>query len=150
MKKTIALDHLILEIFRVNGRLIAAGDVLVKDIGLTGARWQVLGAIATSSIPLPVAHIARRMGLTRQTVQWLANEMKRNGLVRFEPNPAHRRAQLVLLTPRGKTAFRAAMKRQRFWLRELTAGLNVEQIEGARSTLLTIRRGLEDRENGDE
>ena len=90
MKKTIALDHLILEIFRVNGRLIAAGDVLVKDIGLTGARWQVLGAIATSSIPLPVAHIARRMGLNSSNCAVVGerNETRWTGAVRTEPGPS--------------------------------------------------------------
>ena len=90
MKKTIALDRLILEIFRVNGRLIAAGDILVKDIGLTGARWQVLGAIATSSIPLPVAHIARRMGLTLSNCAVVGerNETRWTGAVRTEPRPS--------------------------------------------------------------
>src|SRR5258708_24672438 len=107
-----ALTELILETFRLNGRLVAAGDALVADIGLTSARWQVLGAIALSPVPLPVAHIARNMGLTRQAVQRLANEMARDGLVRFMANPHHRRARLVLLTPRGKAAYDSAMKRQ--------------------------------------
>jgi DNA-binding MarR family transcriptional regulator len=144
MKKSVALTRLVLETFRLNGRLLSAGDALVDDIGLTSARWQVIGAIAESSVPLPVAHIARKMGLTRQTVQWLANEMKRDGLVRFEANPAHRRAQLVVLTPRGRASYRAAMKRQRAWVQQLAVGLSLEQIEAARSTLLTIRRHLED------
>jgi DNA-binding MarR family transcriptional regulator len=144
MKKTAALTRLVLETFRLNGRLLVSGDALVGDIGLTSARWQVIGAIAESSIPLPVAHIARKMGLSRQTVQWLSNEMKRDGLVRFEANPAHRRAQLVVLTPRGKAAYRAAMKRQRTWIQRLAVGLSLEQIEAARSTLLSIRRHLED------
>src|SRR5260221_4680783 len=87
------VTELILEIFRTNGRLLAAGDALVADIGLTSARWQVLGAIALSPVPLPVAHIARNMGLTRQAVQRLANEMARDGLVRFMANPHHRRAR---------------------------------------------------------
>ncbi|MDH3233798.1 MAG: MarR family transcriptional regulator, partial [Alphaproteobacteria bacterium] len=40
-----AVTALILETFRLNGRLLAAGDRLVGDLGLTSARWQVLGAI---------------------------------------------------------------------------------------------------------
>lgn len=54
-----AVTELILETFRLNGRLLAAGDALVANIGLTSARWQVLGAIALSPVPLPVAHLAR-------------------------------------------------------------------------------------------
>src|SRR5215203_3128784 len=97
-----ALTELILETFRLNGRLLAAGDALVRDLGLTSARWQILGAIALSPVPLPVAHIARNMGLTRQSVQKLVNELESDGMVRFAPNPHHQRARLVLFTDKGR------------------------------------------------
>ena len=42
---TDTLTDLVLEVFRLNGRMIASGDSLVAKIGLTSARWQVLGAI---------------------------------------------------------------------------------------------------------
>jgi hypothetical protein len=48
--------------------LLAAGDTLVRDLGLTSARWQVLEAVMMSPIPLLVAHIAQNMGLARQNV----------------------------------------------------------------------------------
>jgi DNA-binding MarR family transcriptional regulator len=139
-----AVTDLILETFRLNGCLLMAGDALVADIGLTSARWQVLGAIALSPVPLPVAHIARNMGLTRQAVQRLANEMERDGLVRFAPNPHHQRAKLVLLTTRGEAAYAAASRRQRPWASSLAAGLSDKQIEAATVMLRTIRQRLED------
>jgi len=138
------VTQLILETFRLNGCLLMAGDALVADVGLTSARWQVLGAIALSPIPLPVAHIARNMGLTRQAVQRLTNEMERDGLVRYAPNPHHQRAKLVLLTPRGKSAYDAAMKRQRPWAISLANGLSIKRIEAATAMLRTIRQRLED------
>src|SRR6516165_11056427 len=110
-----AITDFVLETFRLNGCLLASGDALVADLGLTSARWQVLGAAALSPAPVSVAQIARNMGLTRQAVQRLANEMAADGLVRFAPNPHHQRAKLVLLTAAGKTAFAAAMKRQAAW-----------------------------------
>jgi DNA-binding MarR family transcriptional regulator len=147
-----AVTELVLETFRLNGRLLAAGDALVAELGLTSARWQVLGAIALSPVPLPVAHIARNMGLTRQAVQRLANEMERDELVRFGPNPHHQRATLVLLTPRGRAAYDAAMKRQGPWARGLASGLSSKQVNAATATLRTIRERLDDRseqEDGD-
>jgi len=140
----IEMTELLLETFRLNGRLLAAGDALVADIGLTSARWQVLGAIALSPVPQPVAHIARNMGLTRQAVQRLANEMERDGLVRFGTNRHHQRAKLVLLTPRGKAAYDAAMKRQAPWARGLAEGLSGKRIEAATATLRALRRRLEE------
>lgn len=150
MSKRHAITDLFLETFRLNGRLLVAGDALVADLRLTSARWQVLGAMALSPVPLPVPHIARNMGLTRQAVQRLVNEMARDGLVRFGPNPHHQRAKLVLLTPRGRAAYDAAMKRQEPWASSLTGGLSTTQIEIATATLRTIRQRLDDQvEQGD-
>src|SRR5712692_10354297 len=73
--RTGALTELMLEVFRLNGRLLTSGDRLVADIGLTSARWQVLGAVALAGNRLPVAHIPRNMGLTRQAVQRTVNEL---------------------------------------------------------------------------
>jgi DNA-binding MarR family transcriptional regulator len=143
-----AVTALILQIFRLNGSLLAAGEVMVADLGLTSARWQVLGAMAMSPVPLPVAHIARHMGLTRQAVQRLVNEMERDRFVAFAPNPHHQRAKLVLLTPRGKAAYASAMKRQRPWVEGLARSLNRREIEGAAATLEALRLRLSERVNG--
>ena len=139
-----AVTELILEVFRLNGTLLAAGDGLVEDLGLTSARWQVLGAIALSPVPLPVAHLARNMGLSRQAVQRLANEMAADGLVRFAENPHHQRAKLVLLTARGQEAYDAAMARQGSWARKLGKGLSISEIEAAMAVLRGMRRSLEE------
>ena len=145
------ITGLVLETFRLNGRLLVSGDALVADLGLTSARWQVIGAIALSPVPLSVAQIARNMGLTRQAVQRLANEMEADGLVRFAPNPHHQRAKLVVLTAVGKTAFAAAMKRQVGWATDLGAGLDARKIAAAAATLRSVRQRLEsETNNGDD
>src|SRR5215210_6586367 len=84
-----AITELILETFRLNGRLLAAGDALVRDLGLTSARWQVLGAVAMSPVPLPVSHIARNMGLSRQGVAARRRRTRRARVrpLRAEPAP---------------------------------------------------------------
>jgi DNA-binding MarR family transcriptional regulator len=140
-----AVSDLVLETFRLNGRLLAAGDALVADLGLTSARWQVLGAMALSPVPLSVAQIARNMGLTRQAVQRLVDEMHDDGLVRLAPNPHHRRAKLVVLSAGGNAVFAAAMKRQAAWANDLARGLGARQIEAATATLRDIRQRLDDR-----
>jgi DNA-binding MarR family transcriptional regulator len=139
-----AISDLSVEVFRLNGELLAAGDELVADIGLTSARWQVLGAIALSPAPLPIAHLARNMGLARQSVQRIANDLEAEGMLRYAPNPHHQRAKLVLLTERGSKVFDAAMTR---W-QPLAAALGRSQkpaaIDTATDLLRTIRRRLED------
>lgn len=100
--------QLVMSIFGLNGRLVDTGNQLVQEIGLTTARWQVLGALGYSPTPLPVAHIARNMGLTRQSVQRVVDLLADQGLVRFEPNPHHQRAKLIVLTSQGLEALNAA------------------------------------------
>lgn len=137
------ITDLILEIFRINGELLSAGDRLVAGLNLTSARWQVLGAIGMSPSDLPVAHIARNMGLSRQAVQRLVNEMAALSLVRFASNPHHQRAKLVLMTDKGRAIFSAAMDLQGPWARNLSAGLTPVEVETAFHVLRTLRNRLQ-------
>ena len=52
--------QLVEAVFQANGKLLAIGDQLSAEFGLTGARWQVLGALQLENRPLTVAQIARR------------------------------------------------------------------------------------------
>ena len=78
-----ALTNLILEVFRFNGAMLDAGNRLTKPYGMTSARWQVMGAIDLAGQPVTVAQIARRMGLARQGVQRIANDLEELGMVTF-------------------------------------------------------------------
>jgi DNA-binding MarR family transcriptional regulator len=135
--------ELILETFRLNGRLLAAGDRLVADLGLTSARWQVLGAVAMAEPPGPIAHLARGMGLTRQNVRRVVGELAEAGLLRLDPNPHHRRAALVRFTARGETVFAAVAARQAPWVTDLSSDLDPATLGAALALLRTLRSRLE-------
>lgn len=134
---------LILEVFRLNGRLLASGDKLIAGLGLTSARWQVLGAIAFSTTAEPVARLSRNMGLHRQGVQRIVNELEKEGLVAFRPNPHHRRANLVVLTTRGREIFDQADRLQIPWVNALSEGVEADAIGSAIRTLQMLRTRLE-------
>src|ERR687895_770705 len=90
-----AATDVILAAFRANGLLLAAGAAPAADEGLTSARWQVLGAVALAERPLTVPQIARRMGLTRQSVHATAKRLAADGFLELAPNADHRRSPLV-------------------------------------------------------
>ncbi len=138
-----ALTGLILELFKLHGRVLASGDRLVAPLGLTSARWQILGAIIAADRPQPVAWLARDMGANRQNIQRIVNDLEKEGLVSFETNPHHRRAQLVVLTDKGRQTFDAAMRLQAPWVNELAEGLRIEDIETMREVMLALRSKLE-------
>ncbi len=137
------MTSLVLDMFRLNSLVLTAGDRLVADLGLTSARWQVLGAIVSAERPQPVAWIARDLGGNRQNVQRIINDLHRDGLVAFETNPHHKRAQLVVLTAKGERAFNAAMELQAPWINHLTEGVTVKDLETVQRVFAALRTRLE-------
>ena len=96
------LSRSALGVFRLNGQFLTVAEELARPAGLTAAWWQVLGAVLGE--PLPVSGIARAMGITRQSVQRIADLLVVKGLAEYRPNPAHRRAKLLAPTEEGRAA----------------------------------------------
>ncbi|MEM7462311.1 MAG: helix-turn-helix domain-containing protein [Pseudomonadota bacterium] len=138
-----ALTALILDVFKLNGRLLVAGDRLVAELGLTSARWQVLGAIAYADRPESVAWHARTMGVHRQGIQRIVNELEKEGIVEFESNPHHKRAHLVVLTSKGRKLFDAALALQIPWANDLASDLNLKDIAATRRVMEQLKSSLE-------
>ena len=105
---SLLIRDLVIRIFATNGALVDTGNELVRPLGLTTAWWQVLGALGYAPAPLPVAQIARNMGLTRQSVQRVVELLAGRGFVTLAENPHHQRAKLVVLTDTGRAALAAA------------------------------------------
>jgi DNA-binding MarR family transcriptional regulator len=137
------LSRLMLDFFRLNSLLLTAGDRLVAPLGLTSARWQILGAIVAADRPQPVAWLARNLGANRQNVQRIINDLHREGLVAFDANPHHRRAQLVVLTDKGRQTYDAAMRLQAPWINDLSDGLLVRDVAIVHRVITALRQKLE-------
>ncbi|GAB5499822.1 MAG: hypothetical protein PsegKO_21330 [Pseudohongiellaceae bacterium] len=135
-KRVLFLD-LVLSIFRLNGLLIAEGDAMTDKLGLTHARWKVIGAIALSNNGLTVPGIARVLGQSRQAVQRITDVMVEDGLLQYEPNPKHKRSVLVTLSEDGKTVYNTLRDVQDPWAIEATEEIPIEELE---TSLRLIRR----------
>jgi DNA-binding MarR family transcriptional regulator len=98
------------ELFRLRAVMLESAERLTAPVGLTSARWQILGAIEDA--PAPVAHVARSLGLTRQAVQETADAMERDGLITFLDNPDHKRARLMSPTAKARKALDYLRPRQ--------------------------------------
>lgn len=142
--QALAFSELALEVFRLNRLLLDAGDALAEPAGLTSARWQVLGVVEHG--PSPVVNVARLMGLTRQNVQRIADELAVAGLVTYQPNPHHRRAKLLVLTPQGRDALDVVQERHAVWANRLAAQPALEHVEALLAHLRALRTCLVDDE----
>jgi len=137
-----AFSSLAILILRVNGYLIAAGDVLSRPAGQTSARWQVLAAVEHA--PATVAQIARVLGLTRQSVQRVADVLTQELLTAYDENPAHRRAKLLRLLPKGRSALRKIQAAQGPWADKLAEQIGEEALRRATPVLQRLLNLLSD------
>lgn len=121
------------------GAMSAAGDDLVADLGLSTARAQLLDALAAGG-PRSVSQIARGLGLTRQAVQRVADDLVVSGLAVYSRNPDHARAQLLNMTEPGRAAQVQAARRKALWLASLAQGLTPAWLDMATELMTLLAR----------
>ena len=114
---------------------------LAAEGGLTAAWWQVLGGVLDQ--PRTVAEIGRRMGMTRQGVQRVADLLVERGLAEYRPNPAHRRAKLLACTEAGYWAIRQITLVQHPWANRIGAEIGADDLRGALATMQLLIAALE-------
>ena len=135
------LTDVIIATFRLNGRLLEVAQRLAAEGGLTAARWQVLGGVLDQ--PRTVAEVGRRMGMTRQGVQRVADLLVADGLAEYRPNPSHRRAKLLACTEAGYWAVRQITLAQHPWSNRLGAEVGPADLRAALATMQRLTATLE-------
>ena len=141
------LTDVILATFRLNGRLMEVAQRRAAEGGITAAWWQVLGGVLDE--PRTVAEIGRRMGMTRQGVQRVADLLVERGLAEYRPNPAHRRAKLLRCTEAGYWAIRRISLVQRPWADRVGGQLGAEKLREALEAMRQLIAVLEADEAAD-
>ena len=104
----IVLPLIVADIYELAGHFRASGEEIARTIGQTQARWQVMSA--ASADPRTVPQIARRLGVTRQNVQRIADLLVAENWASFENNPDHRGSPYPMLNKRGRTALEQLTK----------------------------------------
>lgn len=105
------LSRLTRSVFLLNGILLKIGEDIARSEGQSVARWHVLAR--ANEQPRSVSDIARYIGISRQGVQRVANDLEREGYVKFAVDKADKRAPLVVLTGQGKSVLKALYKKDR-------------------------------------
>ena len=96
------LPLIVADTFELAGRFREQGEAIARTVGQTQARWQVMSA--ASADPRTVPQIARRLGVTRQNVQRIADLLVKENWAEFEPNPDHKGSPYLVLNKRGQAA----------------------------------------------
>ncbi len=129
---------LVADVYELAGVSRRTAEEIARQRGQTVARWHVLSAVAEE--PCSAAAAARRLGLARQSVQRVVDQLQEEGLVTVAPNPRDRRAPLVSPTAGGRQALAALVAasevRRAGELR--ASGLAAEDLLAARETLRSL------------
>ena len=131
-----ALTDVIIATFELNGRLMEVAQRLAAAGGITATDWRVLGGVLDA--PHSVAEIGRAMGMTRQGVQRVADQLVARGLAEYRPNPAHRRAKLLACTEAGYWAIRQISLEVRPWADEVGAQVGTDALQQALATMRAL------------
>lgn len=91
---------IVADVYQLAGEFREHGETIAQTVGQTQARWQVLSA--ASAEPKTVPQIARRLGVTRQGVQRLADVLVEDGSATFAPNPDHRSSPHLVISESGR------------------------------------------------
>jgi DNA-binding MarR family transcriptional regulator len=136
MQKADHLALLIADIFEAAGALRAHGDDLAAVVGQTQARWQVLSVLSEGE--WTVATAARRLGVTRQNVQRIADLLIADGLASYELNPRHRASPLIQLTPEGRQALEVLSAASLAWRRDAVGNIPDQHFSIAREVIRAL------------
>jgi DNA-binding MarR family transcriptional regulator len=131
---------LVADLYEAAGALRAAGEGIAATQGQTQARWQVLSVISAEALPVPRA--ARRLGVSRQNVQRIANELTSDGLTEWLTNPDHRSSPLLALTPSGAAALTAITAHAVSFNNAIGRGISAAEIAAMRELVGRLIRNI--------
>jgi DNA-binding MarR family transcriptional regulator len=95
---------------------------------------------------LTQSEIARRVGIEQPTVANTLQRMERDGLVKTEPDPSHRRQVLIKLTDKGRKLERPLKIEALAVNQAATAKTSPREVEAFRRTIRILLQSLEESE----
>ncbi len=132
---------LLTEMFRTTTIVLEGAESVAGSVGLTSTKWQILALVADA--PAPVAHVARAIGRTRQSVQQAADAMESDGFIDYAPNPHHKRARLMVATPRALEALATLRPREIDFANQMGRQHSAEALDAALAVTRQTRLVLE-------
>jgi len=139
---------LVARVFQAAGEMRRSGEVIAAQVGQTQARWQLMSVVSEGRWTVP--DVARDLGVTRQGVQRIADELVADGLAQYVPNPRHRRSPLVQLTARGRDTLAKITAVARRTNQGMTRMFTAGQLDQTREFLSRVIAALQERSPDDQ
>jgi DNA-binding MarR family transcriptional regulator len=137
------IDHLGWRLWRAARLWKAEFDSRMAERGLSWyseARASLMAQIGDGGIRQVL--LVRRMGLTKQAVQQIIDELVTEGIVLRQPDPADSRGRIIVLTAKGIAAARAANEVKQAIDAAQRLKLGDKRFEALMETLRTVAPDL--------
>lgn len=146
MEAAEAYRLLIADVYQLAATSRRTSESIAARAGQTVARWHVLSAVSTT--PLTVAAAARRLGLARQSVHRVVNELLAEGLLSASANPDHKGAPLIRTTSAGDRVLEELVRLSDADRSRRLDRLDVSaaELQRTRRTVRAVLHALEDEE----
>jgi DNA-binding MarR family transcriptional regulator len=136
------LHDLFLEIFQLQATLSKIMDKVHEKAGLSTSQLKIIGALDQIG-PATVPDLAALLGVSRQFVQTVCNDLQAKGFLEFSDNPRHKRSKLAALTEPGHIAFRNARRKENRIIEQALPEIEPSKATEAREFLKRIKKALE-------
>lgn len=129
---------LIADVYELAGRSRRTSEAQARTLGQSVPRWHLMSVVSDG--PRSVSAAARRLGLARQSVQRVADQLVADGLARLRPDPADARAPRIELTAAGELALAQLVERSDAArsTQLSAAGVSVDDLAQARRVLQSL------------
>ena len=137
-----ALHDLFREVFELHAALSVIMDTVHEQAGLMTSQHKIMRALSDIG-PATVPDIAAVLGVSRQFVQTVCNNLLSCEFIEFAANPRHKRSKLAVLTERGRNAFRQARKNENRIIEQALPGIDPVKATEACKLLESIRTAVQ-------
>lgn len=119
---------LVRELFVMHNMMMRCGDRLVADLGLTGSRWILLGAVTDYEEPPTLTSLSNDALLSVQNVSRMVAAMENDGLLERFSKPGAGRSVFVGASEHGQRICETACERGAEFTRQFLHGFSDEEI----------------------
>ena len=137
-----ALYDLFREVFELQAALSVIMDTVHEQAGLSTSQHKIMRTLSHIG-PATVPDIAVVLGVSRQFVQTVCNNLLSYEFIEFAANPRHKRSKLAALTERGRIAFRQSRKNENKIIEQTLPGVDPVKAREACKLLESIRTAVQ-------
>lgn len=133
--------RLIADVYELAAVSRRVSDSVAREQGVTAPQWHTMSVLSggeAASVP----QIAARLGVSRQAVQRVADQLLESGHLDRQANPRHETSPLLRLTPAGEEVLGRLRELSDAPRAAMLADIDPAQLRAADATLRTLLGAL--------